>query len=1068
MAHTNLSQSKSNTILTKRAPTTKDNASPMCTRSQSKSKSTIASPVIGLRTPKHKKLGKLVDKSPDIPLNMSNPTIMMDKIFLKNSKSTHSLDIFLQSINYPAEIDQQTCVKSSKNTQLNKNNEWSPSNDIDVLISKCGNGDKAHIYKCSKKKCALHEHFVPADRIVSSVTHRVYDCVTPPGTTNIHNINCHSSNLIYLITCKNCMMQYIGETGQTLYKRFGKHRGDINNSNKRVSCRTLADHFNIGLCKDAKYMVQIVEKLDHTGRTERNVIDTSHNKSRSERELHWMLKLRTVYPYGLNDKVGTDWHKNQTEQVIIGSKFPKLDRQISRHPKGNGAKMKSESSNDFLNNLKNYFTNDLPNTMNFARQSLFSMTKSNLKKVATKINDILTDEDTQYKQWYLAILDIIKTRIYKPMIRKTEKKFRNDPLKIFFTNKAVEMINMPKLLHTNDLEKAYPKLAGDYKVPTVVYTLAKSIHSSIFNYSEFVESLDIETFIKDSSCLPCSCDNSAFRDDHHNHIITGNLDIVQNPELRQLLMKGPKYREAVPVDFSKARGEIVKGIDGIITTWSTKKSLSKIVFKEWKIKLIKLLDERIKSLSNSIKPIKFRPLLKQHLVKETLNELHEKYVITPVDKASGNVAIICKRFYAQVLLEELNINATNENTYEKVTNKTEEQIIKTHITNLKKFKHTIDVEMKKLPLMYWIPKIHKTPTKSRFIVAGVKCTVKPLAKSITTVLKKFYEQIENYNKVRHYYSGVKTFWCVQNKDPILDSITSLNERKRAKSVSTFDFSTLYTKIPHDKLIEVLDSLIDFCWKGYDGKKIVISNKFAKWSDEVKPKENISFTNVDFKKSVSFLLNNCFFKVGKSLFRQKIGIPMGSDPAPFMANLFLYFYENQYMRNLEKTDNRKARCFGNVFRYIDDLDAMNDGGLFEEFCSEIYPHELELKKENNENTQATFLDLDIKIKNKQFITKLYDKRDDFPFAIVRMPYLSNNMPRQICYSTIGSEILRIAKCTSENVEFIKSSNKVINRMKEQGAVTSELKITLVKTFKKHKNTFAKFYDTSNCLVNALIF
>ena len=267
---------------------------------------------------------------------------------------------------------------------------------------------------------------------------------------------------------------------------------------------------------------------------------------------------------------------------------------------------------------------------------------------------------------------------------------------------------------------------------------------------------------------------------------------------------------------------------------------------------------------------------------------------------------------------------------------------------------------------------------------------------------------------------------------------------------------------------MLDSLIDFCWKGYDGKKIVISNKFAKWSDEVKPKENISFTNVDFKKSVSFLLNNCFFKVGKSLFRQKIGIPMGSDPAPFMANLFLYFYENQYMRNLEKTDNRKARCFGNVFRYIDDLDAMNDGGLFEEFCSEIYPHELELKKENNENTQATFLDLDIKIKNKQFITKLYDKRDDFPFAIVRMPYLSNNMPRQICYSTIGSEILRIAKCTSENVEFIKSSNKVINRMKEQGAVTSELKITLVKTFKKHKNTFAKFYDTSNCLVNALIF
>ena len=49
-------------------------------------------------------------------------------------------------------------------------------------------------------------------------------------------------------------------------------------------------------------------------------------------------------------------------------------------------------------------------------------------------------------------------------------------------------------------------------------------------------------------------------------------------------------------------------------------------------------------------------------------------------------------------------------------------------------------------------------------------------------------------------------------------------------------------------------------------------------------------------------------VGNSLLRQKIGIPMGIDPAPFWANLFLYTYENEYMSELISNDKVKARHF----------------------------------------------------------------------------------------------------------------------------------------------------------------
>ena len=40
------------------------------------------------------------------------------------------------------------------------------------------------------------------------------------------------------------------------------------------------------------------------------------------------------------------------------------------------------------------------------------------------------------------------------------------------------------------------------------------------------------------------------------------------------------------------------------------------------------------------------------------------------------------------------------------------------------------------------------------------------------------------------------------------------------------------------------------------------------------------------------MDNCHFTFGEKLFRQIVGIPMGSDPAPFMANLFLYHFENK--------------------------------------------------------------------------------------------------------------------------------------------------------------------------------
>ena len=72
-----------------------------------------------------------------------------------------------------------------------------------------------------------------------------------------------------------------------------------------------------------------------------------------------------------------------------------------------------------------------------------------------------------------------------------------------------------------------------------------------------------------------------------------------------------------------------------------------------------------------------------------------------------------------------------------------------------------------------------------------------------------------------------------------------------------------------------------------------------------------------KDAVAYSFFNCYFTVGPKILCQIIGIPMGSDPAPFFANSILYFYESKLMKELKKNDLIKARELCNIFRFIED-------------------------------------------------------------------------------------------------------------------------------------------------------
>ena len=539
------------------------------------------------------------------------------------------------------------------------------------------------------------------------------------------------------------------------------------------------------------------------------------------------------------------------------------------------------------------------------------------------------------------------------------------------------------------------------------------------------------------------------------------MRIITNSKLRKLFSKGPNYREPATLNYRKCRQSIESALTSSVDNLAAKYNLPKESFFAWKKKVLELVDSRIKILKTRRVPSVTKPALEDEEVIASLAELHSKFVVVPIDKAANNVAIICKRFYVQKLLDEVGVPGNASSTY-KLSEEDPDNIIHNNALLCEKFGISLEERLRTLPFMYWLPKMHYSPPRARFIIASSNCSTKPLSKITSSIFKHIFNQIRNFHRKSYFYKNYNRFWVIENSSPVIEKLTQINDRKNAKDISTYDFSTLYTKLQHDDLIQKLNEIVDFAFKGGKKKgknrKYITVTKFSTFWSRKKKGDN-SFTKQQVKLMVSHLIKETYFKVGNLLFKQCIGIPMGIDPAPFWANLYLYAYEYEFMKLLMSTDKRKAMRFKYATRFIDDECNLNDGGEFGRSFHLIYPAELELKCEH-QGTHATFLDLYIYISDDGiFIYKLFDKRNGFPFFIVRMPDLTGNIPSHVFYGSIMSEFLRIARCTLIYSDFLASAVSLFKRMVNQGGSKEKILSQIRKAIIRHPLPFKKFHKSA---------
>jgi hypothetical protein len=374
-------------------------------------------------------------------------------------------------------------------------------------------------------------------------------------------------------------------------------------------------------------------------------------------------------------------------------------------------------------------------------------------------------------------------------------------------------------------------------------------------------------------------------------------------------------------------------------------------------------------------------------------------------------------------------------------------------------------EFERLGYLYEIPKFHKNPIGHRYIAGCSSVSTILLARVLVKALHFILNVLREKDDEHIKQTGIRRFFVINN----FEEVTSFLSKWSAHSFSsmkTGDFSTLYTTIPLDDLVSELSVVINEAWVYHAQNENILSNNLylrvghtVGWVKKRRPDLNnhcmrahdLSCTRL--VEMVSFLIMNTYLCNGNQVYQQVVGIPMGTNPGPDIANLYLYAKESAYMDSkycnlAENVENRielveEGQSFHMTFRYIDDTFSI-DNPLWDQVTrigSEdggIYPKGLVYMDTSVSNMESHFLGLHLKISDRGKISSnIYDKRKDFAFPVQRYPDMQSFIPKSVVYGVCIGLWDRAYKICSSPMTFLYHAIDIANTMISKGCLFQKL-------------------------------
>lgn len=396
---------------------------------------------------------------------------------------------------------------------------------------------------------------------------------------------------------------------------------------------------------------------------------------------------------------------------------------------------------------------------------------------------------------------------------------------------------------------------------------------------------------------------------------------------------------------------------------------------------------------------------------DEINYLTNHLYIFGLDKAAQTPVFMCKALIRSLSHDRLSSVEFNPCLME------EQELFE----NIKRFSKELKMEEPSqwsLPFIMGMYKVHKKDI--RWITNAHNCSFSIItdknSKLLNALNQGLIEVTNNlHDKIFMFYKvHINAYWIIQNQFEFL-----LNLPDKISSVFTFDIKSCYEAIPHFELHGLIDSLgkviLTVKKLGYIGFQF--NKKNCKLTKKLK---KVTYSFEEFTQINVFLLNNCVTKFGKSLFKQIRGIPMGYSCSPIWCNLFLAWFELEYIRKLSRLNRIDIiKEFYGSARFMDDLAFINNNtvlnclnhsnALDENDIYSIYPLNILQIKPTYDTYSTTFLNIGITWfpnGDGEYVTSTAWKRDKLPCQSVAFIHAHSNRPRHMAYKVCISQVLPI--------------------------------------------------------------
>jgi hypothetical protein len=495
---------------------------------------------------------------------------------------------------------------------------------------------------------------------------------------------------------------------------------------------------------------------------------------------------------------------------------------------------------------------------------------------------------------------------------------------------------------------------------------------------------------------------------------------------------------------------------------------------EWRVAVMEKFSAQ---LSNNNEPRRF-----PHVnLAELRAAIHRHFVVTPADKNPQKMVFWCQQLYKDKLLEQL-----GSEVFEPVAD------LDGALDNVKEGLKKIekwDNHYMIFPYNYVIPKLHRldehrAPLR---LVCGktgknVVRATDPIEKKPLTWMTEFaptlaaaLNSVIDLLVLNERDEPIRRCWIMRDSQELIDMYATLP--REVQEIRTTDFKTMYTQLDHGLLRTALEtvlkqdvakiladkfnvSLLDAC------AKIVFRNDPRGYAWELKARTYDADWTINYIFTVCEVIIERLYSFSQLTFmRQKVGLPMGVEPAPPMANLCFYYFESRFVDGL--VAQKGAPFVMNTYhgflfngRYIDDCigpryDATGTmtpaqyGG-----CQYAITNAID-QAGNYIYNRALFLGIQCSVTPTGVEFKAHDKQQAFDFIIVRFPSWHTNLGKPHRVGTIVGMLVRTFRLSTKMDDALRETKLLIGLFKKRGYLKDDVRTGLAKFLKR--NVWGKYHQ-----------